>query len=765
MLMVKSRFLLRFFLLALLVAAFLRPSLSYADSSCTVTITPDSITPASTVVFDVAVTNTGGADIQWVDVTLPSQLFYAGNYIYDWSAGDHGDGSTMTNNTIGAGQTATFSFGAAGGLRPTPSAAWHVQAAEDPSGAGAAVCTGSLNVAVTGHPSTASPTGVTNVAVTGVTASAATINWETDNPMSTFVYYGETATYGSTSLYSSVADLGHTVTLTGLKAGTPYHFQVAGDDGAGGFAYSGDNTFVTEAAPAVVIPGGQAGSGGVDGGGALVTTPTGVPTETEPPTVSLTSTLAAVYKTLPKIEGRAADNDKVARVEYSIDGGKNWSLVDQMTPSTVTTGKGKKKKTEVNEKEVTFAFTPVIVEDGNYSIAARATDPSGNQATTAIVTLVLDRLPPRIGSVVLAFGSQVAQTDAGGRWQTVEGLDQRITMNAVGGPESVAVAAKKTGAAQAAQVFQLQRDSETGLWSGVVSLAGAGVYTLVAEAVDGAGNHTSQALPGMVVAAPARVLDAKDVSLVGAKVTLYYRQPRSGAWAVWDGAPFGQSNPLTTEAAGRFELLVPAGTYYLKVQAGGYQTLVTRQFSLAKPTPLTPTLKLSAQPGLQIGSWRLSMPGWISLTQTSIELATGQAETAHSRLGKSLPTFQLPETGGGTKQTVGLLGKPTVVTVLSTWAPGTSDQLTALAKLAVNKDVNVVPMVIGERIGRVKAYLARGNYGLAAIVDADATLSDQLGVASPPTHYILDRRGMVKAVVSGLWSDEQLRQLFVARLG
>jgi len=82
--------------------------------------------------------------------------------------------------------------------------------------------------------------------VTGITQTTAVIEWQTDEPSDSVVDYGETATYDSqATLPDDVTN--HSVTLTGLTAGTAYHFQVSSTDAAGnGPTYSIDTTFTTE---------------------------------------------------------------------------------------------------------------------------------------------------------------------------------------------------------------------------------------------------------------------------------------------------------------------------------------------------------------------------------------------------------------------------------------------------------------------------------------------------------------------------------------
>ncbi|HTK04833.1 MAG TPA: fibronectin type III domain-containing protein [Candidatus Eisenbacteria bacterium] len=104
---------------------------------------------------------------------------------------------------------------------------------------------------------TASPVDTTapvisNIQVTGLTVSAATITWTTNEPATSFVDYGLTAGYGSTSGNATLVT-SHSVPLSGLSENTLYHFRVRSADAASNEAVSGDNTFTTLDGTAPII--------------------------------------------------------------------------------------------------------------------------------------------------------------------------------------------------------------------------------------------------------------------------------------------------------------------------------------------------------------------------------------------------------------------------------------------------------------------------------------------------------------------------------
>ncbi len=74
--------------------------------------------------------------------------------------------------------------------------------------------------------------------------------------------------------------------------------------------------------------------------------------------------------------------------------------------------------------------------------------------------------------------------------------------------------------------------------------------------------------PGFVY----ELVHGRETPLSGAVVTLL--QGATGPRA-WDGTPYGEANPILTGANGTFGWYVPSGAYRIRVEKGGYDTVVT----------------------------------------------------------------------------------------------------------------------------------------------------------------------------------------------
>jgi YVTN family beta-propeller protein len=104
-------------------------------------------------------------------------------------------------------------------------------------------------------------TPIISLVASSTTQTTATITWTTDESATSTVNYGSTSSYDTASTSSTLVT-SHSIALTGLIAGTTYHFQVGSADASGNVATSTDYTFTTSA----VTNSGGGGSGGSSGG-------------------------------------------------------------------------------------------------------------------------------------------------------------------------------------------------------------------------------------------------------------------------------------------------------------------------------------------------------------------------------------------------------------------------------------------------------------------------------------------------------------------
>jgi thiol-disulfide isomerase/thioredoxin len=717
-----------------------------APNSCGVSVNPAEIPPSTTADLQFVVTNYSSNPLLWAEVTVPSS-----NYIVNGGSG------AGWNEVSNSDTSVTFRLGniapaESKGLNIStttssthPQEEWTVKASDDPDGANPFTCSGSPSTSINGQAPDTIPPNIYNIAVKPLSSTSVAISWITDEAANSQINYGTDANYDSTSPLVDDLVTAHNATLSSLQSNTAYHYQIMSVDAAGNLGTSSDNTFLT------VTPDNNSqatnGSRLINSPNSPFATPIPIklkPTEKVPPTISFNTSLNNPYKETPQITGAASDNEALAGIFYSTDGGRNWLLAE------ITTGLG--------TKVATFSFKPQNLEDGNYQILARAVDTSGNIGLTKPITLVIDRLPPTVGGNVVSLGPQILEPDRNNSLTTLTNLEQKITLSAVGGPTSINLLATSKDKAKP-QVFTLTQSVDSGLWSGILSFKKAGSYTLVANSIDGAGNKTSRILDSVNVSSPSHIANARNNKPLAATITAYYTDPDTNNWVVWDGASYGQDNPQATDSSGNFKLMLPPGKYYLKITAKGYRPLITNSFNLSRSEPIFTTLTMKPGTNLKLGSLNLS---WPNLSATTIDLEAqskglrSSKDSVNNVKGSTIPALNSINTNNQAINTLDWLGKPTIVTFLSSWSPATPDQLNTLAKLQKNPNLNVEPVGLQENIAKLKAYNQIAGLSLQELADPDSTLAAFFAPKSLPTHYFIDRSGVVKEITTGTLSEKEL---------
>jgi len=105
----------------------------------------------------------------------------------------------------------------------------------------------------TAPPPDTTPPVISSVAAGGITTSSATITWNTNENTDSQVEYGQTTAYGQSTTLNPALVTAHSQGLSGLAAGTLYHYRVKSRDAAGNLAVSGDFSFTTAQNGSAVI--------------------------------------------------------------------------------------------------------------------------------------------------------------------------------------------------------------------------------------------------------------------------------------------------------------------------------------------------------------------------------------------------------------------------------------------------------------------------------------------------------------------------------
>jgi hypothetical protein len=723
----------RFFLLEVALAAFLlftfAPHAAYASLyACSASISPSSINVNSSgnnISFTVYNTGNEGDIMKWVQFTPPD-----GNYSIQGDAFFSFDDVTPGNFVsptvvVGAGSASS-------------SQNWMVQAADNPYGIDAITCTGDTSMSI----DDTSPPQISSVVVSSITNTSAIITWITNKPATSELDYGETADYGFTKT-DTTPDTSHSYTLDSLSASTTYHFNIKATDEQG-TSELGDNAFITAAVAGVTQE--PVTVTVTTTTTRLVTpslTPTPVPDRT-PPSLYISSNFSKPFAQAPQILGTVTDNKAVSNIEYSLDGGHNWLPVD------VTTNLGK--------TTASFSFLPPSLDDGNYALQVRATDSSNNIGVSKVYALIIDRLPPQACGVLFSLGPQIINPASDGTIVTLSGQKLKITLSDIGGSTQAAVLAKdKNGSVKA---FKLTKNPDSSLWSTYL-LLGEGTFQLIYSAIDGAGNATTRNL-NTVLSVPRGVVNGASGGVVNAKISVYYQEPVTNSWQIWDGGAYSQSNPQLADENGSYTLFLPAGKYYLHIEAFGFKTSDTEFFTINNPQPINANFKLSPlKLLLALGPFKFYLPDFSVLSVLFKNNLPEITQNESDLIGKNTPFFNLSVTDQSQLSSDSLTGKSTVISFLNTWSPSSTEQISVLNNFVKNKDFNSAVIVEGEKVSKVYVFKKRGGYTLPIFADPDATLTTAYNLSVLPAHYFLDRRGVVKKVIYGALNENELANTLI----
>ncbi len=182
---------------------------------------------------------------------------------------------------------------------------------------------------------------ISGASVSSITTTSAVVSWTTDVTSTSQVEYGTTTSYGSLTTLNATLVTSHSQTLSGLTAGTAYHYRLHSKNASGVETVSGDAVFSTSSS-----------------------------TDSTPPTVSITSPAAgASVSGTVTVTGSASDNVGVTSVQFMLDGA-NLGSADTATPYQV-------------------GWDSTTASNGTHTLTAKAMDAAGNVGNAVAVSVTV----------------------------------------------------------------------------------------------------------------------------------------------------------------------------------------------------------------------------------------------------------------------------------------------------------------------------------------------------------------------------------------
>ncbi len=708
-----------------------------AASSCSASMTPSTSDPLNYANFNFTLTNTGD-NISWIKITRPSSSYRITNVNQEgWDGSVSSNSIILSGSGLETGSNFSFSVRAFTFEVPTARENWQVEVSSNSEEPAPIQCSGSLSTKIT-PPAIFSDEGYSNLIVSDITESTAAVSWQTSSAATGIVYYGPLGSYSNYAQGGSLESVNHVIQLTGLSADTKYNFQIAGSSGIEYSVVSTQHSFTTKKS-AVVSPNVPQQKQPQQKQPTNKDTIPPVPSDKTNPTITLETDVSALFRSATVLQGTASDNNVLKTVEYSLDGGQNWLPI----------------ATNIGLSDFAFEFVPAANSDGNYKLLLRATDASGNQAVTELSTLVIDALPPTVGTVLVSVGPLMLHPDTSRTMTVAADVDLTYTASVIGGATDVTVAVIAKDDRANEQLFSLDPTTNNSLWQGDVSITQPGSYFVEVRSIDGGKTKITKKAVDLIVQPSVTIIDSESADILeNSKAVVFKLNPETNRWNLWDGGAYGQSS--TDNESTQVGVYLPSGEYYLRAEARDYHSVNSATFTVDKPTIVTHMFELHRIRKIPLLLFDLTIPRF-EISNPVIQFTTPNEDNASTFGVNQIPFFELESANGEIVKSSTFFGKPTIITFVNTWSNESVDLLRTLEEINSN-DITIVAIFSGESASRVRSFKAISELSLVMIADPNNTLSEPFNTAGPATNYFVNRRGEVTQVVSGLLNKEEIVQ-------
>jgi peroxiredoxin len=234
---------------------------------------------------------------------------------------------------------------------------------------------------------------------------------------------------------------------------------------------------------------------------------------------------------------------------------------------------------------------------------------------------------------------------------------------------------------------------------------------------------------------------------------VFYQDIETKAWNLWDGSVYSQANPIVVNDAATYSFLLPEGKYYVKIEATGYRATLSNIFEIHQPTVVGANAVLKKRPGFSIGGLQLRLP-WPSFIPT-LDIQPDATSAGIVNEEAVLPLFSLKRSDGQAVSSVSILGKPTVLSLVSPWSLTARQQISVLDSLPQDQ-VNVIAVGSGQNLSRLTGYARLAGFEPGLVADSENQLINGLPSGLTPTTYFIDRQGVVKSMSSKVLSEQEI---------
>lgn len=444
------------------------------------------------------------------------------------------------------------------------------------------------------------PPAISGIFVDAIGQDSARVNWVTDELATARIRYGLTTSYGSIVENANLV-ANHQGTLVGLAPGISYHFSVSSYDASGNGATSTDQVFTTlpDTTPPANVTDFAAASGDRQ-----ITLSWSNPTDADFSGVRIRRSVTG-FPTTPSSGTAVYDGVGTSVVDtnllngttyyytaFAYDASGNFAsgAVNSGTPQAPilpppVCGDGVCTLPE-DAASCPADCTPpgpicgnAVCENGETSASCPVDCPAVTPPIIIPPTTATAHLDPKLVRYFAIERLIRLEPDSGGFYRILPGRSLSVGIPEPALPQPAAsitltfngnsylFTPPSPGVVDPQYWSDVSAPLQTGLASGSITLT----YK------DG----TSETLPFDVKVEPYgqvyAIRSGTRVPIDGAMILL---QKELSPWVDWDGSPYRQANPVSTDTEGRYGYMAPTGRYRISVRKNGYRPVETPPIDL-----------------------------------------------------------------------------------------------------------------------------------------------------------------------------------------
>ncbi len=203
----------------------------------------------------------------------------------------------------------------------------------------------------------------------------------------------------------------------------------------------------------------------------------------------------------------------------------------------------------------------------------------------------------------------------------------------------------------------------------------------------------------------------------------------------------------------------PVATYDAETDESPVEILARTPFPRPRPGALRNIIATLAVGAVIVGLvWFFDNPG--AATSQSITL-TAAATGPAPRVDNPAPDFRVTTLDGQILQLSDFRGRPVWITFWATWCPpcrAENPDIQAVYEANRDQGLVIIALSIGEDADTVRSYVARTGLTYTIGLDQGTDIAAQYRIVGIPTHFFVDRDGIIRDWRIGSMSESTMRK-------